>query len=134
MSFVQENDEVSRITFIRNGTRDVLPIVIALKSRPGAERVLYSPRGPLEEIVITEEMKVTTLAASVIQSHTKLKTVENTWPENCRLFSSRIGDYKLWIPYGVPAGVNGVMLDFRQGKFHSATESTDPQYVAATGR
>lgn len=132
-SFVQENSEVSRITFIRNGTRDVLPIVVTLKSRPTADASFYTPRGPLDEVVIAEGMDVVTLSAAAIQAHPVLRTVEDTWPENCRLFSSKIGSYKLWIPYGVPAGISGVMLHFQKGKFLSAAESTDPQYVKAAG-
>lgn len=132
-SFVQENSEVSRITFIRNGTRDVLPIVVTLKSRPTPDASFYTPRGPLEEVGIAEGMDVTTLPAATIQAHPFLRTVEDTWPENCRLFSSKIGSYKLWIPYGVPAGVSGVLLHFQKGKFLSATGVTDPQYVKAAG-
>ncbi|MBS0657884.1 MAG: hypothetical protein JSR82_06505 [Verrucomicrobia bacterium] len=82
---------------------------------------LYSPRGTMNEITISEDGRRVSLDSSAIRNDAKLRMIEDLWPELTKLVSARPGDYDLTLSYGVPAGAGGVQLEIRDYTLRSVT-------------
>ena len=93
----------TNIKFYRESSPEE-PVIVTLHWKAAPDPAFYTPRGPMTEISVSEHGK----AASVPLA--EFSSIEDIWPDDVKLFSTKAGDYDLLIPFGVGEKSTG---DFR---------------------
>jgi len=102
---------------------------VELKCVPSSDPLLYSPRGPLESISISEGRRTFTFDRSILQKHQHLKAIEDIWPQYSELYSKKPGIYLLRLSYGVPQGAAALILQIDRDRIVSVQDWLDPHYA-----
>lgn len=85
------------LTFTRSNASSQ-PIIVRLRWAPATDPALYTPRGPLREVTVSEAGQTVSVPPE------QIRTIEDIWPERLRLHSMSPGDYDLHLHYGVGQG------------------------------
>jgi len=127
-SITHETPIRSTITFRRNTADAKVPIVVTITSLPSSDR-LYSPRGPLSRITITEGDAIFDLPRSQFPTDSHLRSLEDIWSDDITLMSKKPYAYRLTIPHGVPKGVSDIILDISNGHLKSLRDWICPDFA-----
>lgn len=101
------------------------PVIVRLRWKAAPDPAFYTPRGPMTEISISELGKTASVPTA------ELYRIEDIWPEDVKLFSTKVGDYELIIPYGVGERSAGI---FKIRSFQIAQDSAPLDTTSALAR
>jgi hypothetical protein len=117
-----------RSTYIRSTSNKNSEISIRTECAPDPDPI-YTPRGPLKEIAIKEGSHEVIVSEAILQSLKETRGLDDLWPEYIELSSEKPGEYTLWLPCGVPAGLAAVIVEINKFKLSSAYRWLDPHFV-----
>lgn len=114
--------------YIRNTSNKHSEICIWTQCTPDPDPV-YTPRGPLKAIAIKDGSHEVIVSEATLKSLKVTRGLDDLWPEKIELSSKKPGEYTLWLPNGVPAGLGAVIVEIKNFKLSRAYEWLDPQYI-----
>jgi hypothetical protein len=114
----------SDIKFYRD-TSPENPVMVTLRWKAALDPAFYTPRGSMTEISISELGKTASVPSA------ELYRIEDIWPEDAKLYSTKLGDYELILPYGVGEKSAGI---FKIRDFHVVQDSAPLETSSALRR